>query len=227
MKSQRRVEIDVGAVPRGLHLLAVVEQDGVRVPILVLARFGRLSQSAPAMHERLLEPLIDRTHRIAVAQMPLAEHAGGVACPGQQLGERGLIRVHHRATDVGVDTARAVVVATGHQAGPRGRTHGTDVEGRHGRTALGHRVDIGRLDGLVPGGPEIADALIVGHDQDDIRPLRCNSDAGDSRHRHAQQKATESCRHRNNPLRATVAFTHLCRLAHYRPMKLAAVDVVT
>ena len=145
-----------------------MEEDGIGVTPLVLDRLGGLGEAAAEMDQRLVEALIDRSHRIAVAQVPFAENTGRVPCRPQKLGDRDLCRIHHRPALKRVEHARAVVVAPGHQACTRRGTDRADVKVGHPGTACRHGVDVGRLEHRIAHAAQITVPLIVRHDQHDV-----------------------------------------------------------
>ncbi len=103
--------------------------------------------------------------------MPLTEDTCGVAGPAEDFGQRDFFRVHHRPADVGVDGPRAIVVSARHQARPGRRADGMHVEVGHRPAATRHRVNVRRSDDRIAGDAQIAVALIVGDDQNDVRPV--------------------------------------------------------
>ena len=88
----RLVEEDVGAVALGLLEGAVVEDGGVEVGVVggVAAGAGvGLADAARAVDEDLVEAAVLGLIGGLVAEVPLAEDAGGVAGGLEVLGERG------------------------------------------------------------------------------------------------------------------------------------------
>ena len=166
---------DVGAVALGFDPLGIVQQRGVEVA--VVRRPGGLAEPAAGVDERLLEALIPGPHRVAVAQVPLAEDGGAVARGAQHFGQGDLVGVHHRPAQVRVGHAGAVVVAAGHQGRPRGRADRADVERRDLDALPGELVEVRRLDDGVAVNAQVAVALVVGHHQNNVWPagrVRCN-----------------------------------------------------
>src|SRR5262245_7982290 len=162
-------EIDVGAIAFGLLGLAVAKENRVGVFVFRAGRITGLADAAATMNQGHVKALIDGPHRVPVAEVPVAKNAGVVAGGRELFGERYFGRIHHGASSKSVDGAGAVVVAAGHQTGPRRRADGTDVEARQDRAFFGHRVDVRRADDRIAMNAEIAIALIVGHDEDDVR----------------------------------------------------------
>ena len=126
----------------------------------------------PLMTSDFLKPLVDRPHRRVVAQVPLAEDAGSIAGAGEHLGQGDFVGVHQRPAQVGVDHAGAIVVAAGQQAGSRRRTDRRDIEVLEPDALPGERVEVRRLDLGVAVNTQVAEALIVGDDHQDVRPPR-------------------------------------------------------
>jgi hypothetical protein len=148
-----------------------VEQDRVEVAAAA-GEVRRLAQAASLEDERLAEALVHRAHGVVVAQVPLAEDAGPVAPLAEHLRKGYLVGVHHRAAEERVDDAGTIVVPAGHEAGPGGGADGGDVELGEANPFPGQAVEVGRLqDGVAVAG-EIPVALVVGDDDDYIRPSR-------------------------------------------------------
>ena len=124
----RAVEIDVRTVPFHRGLNAVLDEGWVRVFAFGADGIGGLADAAAAMDETVLKALIHRPHGIVIAQMPFTVDASAVVGSAQKFGDGHLGGIHHRPTNVGIDAPRAVVVASGHQAGAGRRAHGADVE---------------------------------------------------------------------------------------------------
>ena len=165
---ERGVEVDVRAVAGRLLAVSVAKQHRVRVPALAAGRVGGLADAAAAVNQALLEALVHRAHRVGVAQVPLAEDAGGVAGVPELLGDGDLLRLHHRPADVGVDGAGAVVVAARHQRGARRRADRADVEALDLSALRRQGVEVRRPEDRVAGEAEVAVALVVGHDEHDV-----------------------------------------------------------
>ena len=167
--ANRLVEIHVGAVSLERLLLAVAEQD--RIKVVGSGRIGRLSDAAALVDHGCLEALIDGALRVVVPEVPLAEDPGAVAGISEHLCDGYFVRRHHGAAQVGVDHTCPVVVAAGHQRGPSRSAHRRYVEARH-FDALGRQgVEPGCLQDRVAVRTELSPALIVSHDQDDVGPV--------------------------------------------------------
>ena len=144
-------------------------QDRVEVAAAA-GRVGRLADAASLDHQGFLEALVDRPHRGIVAQVPLAEDAGSIAGRGEDFGERDFVGVHQGPAQVGIDDAGAEVVSPGEQTGARRRADGRDIEVLEPDALARELVEMRRLDLGVAVNAQIAEALVVGHDEQDIRP---------------------------------------------------------
>ena len=163
------LRVHVHAEPLRLHGDAVLEQDRVRVAPPVVDVVRGLGESAAAVAEHLLEALVLGAHGVVVAEVPLAEEPGRVASVAKDLCDRDLRRGHHRAAAVGVDRAGPHAVAARHERGPRGGAHRAHVEALHGGALRGEGVEARRVQDRVPVGAEIAVALVVREDHEDVR----------------------------------------------------------
>ena len=85
--------------------------------------------------------------------------------------------MHQRAAEEGVGHSGAVVVASGHQAGPRGRADRHDVEVGQRHALRGQAVDVRRADERIAGYAEFAEALVVGEDDDHVGLVRLRGHA--------------------------------------------------
>ena len=197
-----RLELDVGAVALRRDKGAVSEHDRVGVAPLVLDGLRRLGESAAAMHQGLVEPLIDRPHRIRVAEVPLAEDASDVPRVAQDLREGDLLRLHLGTADVGVERPGPLGVSPGQERCAGRRAHRADVEARKPRAPGGHAVEVGGAEDGIPGESEVAVALIVGHDHHDVRRGRRlgegdEEDEDQGRHRMSTDHARKVVRSRS------------------------------
>ena len=122
--------------------------------------------------EVLVEAAAHRVVLALAAEMPLADHAGGVALRLERVGEGALAETQ---AEVGVAAhrvelpAEAGLIAAGQQA--RARRAADRV--RHVAlleqdAAARERVDVGRLDHLAAVDPDVGRAEVVGEDQDDV-----------------------------------------------------------
>ena len=182
----RAVKIDVRTVPFHRGLDTVLDEGRVSVFALGPYGIGGLADATAAVNETVLKALIHWPHRIVVAQMPFAVDASAVVGSAQEFGNGHLGGIHHRPTNVGIDAPRAVVVASGHQAGAGRRAHGADVELGEQPAPLGHDVQLRRANDLVSHEAVITAALVVTHDDEYVRPLGLRG-----RRQSAQDKGSE------------------------------------
>ena len=170
-ESNCRVGKDVADVAGGFHPLAIVAKRGVEVGAALVRRIwrvARLRQAATVENQRFLKAPVHGTHRIIVAQVPLAEDARAIASGGQHFRERRLIGVHERAAEKGVGDARAVVVAPGHQAGSRGRANRHNVKVHQRHALRGQAIDTRCMDDRVAGYTEFAETLVIREHDDNV-----------------------------------------------------------
>ena len=164
----RGVGEHVAAIAVRLFLAAVVDQHGVK--IAAARRIGRLHHAPAPMHERLGKTLVIGARRIVVAQVPFAKDAGAIAGRRKHFGQGHFVGGHRRAAQKRVDRAGAIVVPTGHQAGPGGTANRRDVEARQLDALPRQLVEVRRLNVRIAVKAEVAPALVVGHDQQDVGP---------------------------------------------------------
>ena len=112
-KPDRFINEHIGAIAIGLFVGILVEQNGAVVGISRVV--GKLPQPTATVDNDIVEALILSTHGVVFTQVPFAEDTGAVASIGKHLGDGGLLRIHIRAADVGIVSASAVVIPTGHQ----------------------------------------------------------------------------------------------------------------
>ena len=163
------VGIDVAAITLHRPEPAVLHEDGVEV-VAPARRVGVLTDAPASKYESFLKPLIDRPHRGVVAEVPLAEDRRPIPGRGEYLGNRGLIGVHQRPPEIGIDDPGPVVVPAGHQAGPRRRADGRDAEVLEPDALPREPVKMGRLDHGIAVIAEVAEAHVVGDDHEDVGP---------------------------------------------------------
>ena len=81
------------------------------------------------------------------------------------------VRLSSSPSGAGIDTARSIVVASRHETGSRRRADIADIEIAKVSTFFTHPIERRRADDWVAHKSVIADALIVTHDQDDVRAV--------------------------------------------------------
>ena len=156
----RPVEKDVGAVS-GLLGRRTVVPVGV-VEIIVSPLIGRLRDSAAAVHENFVKPLILRPTGEIVAEMPFAEAAGAVSALGEYFCNRDFIGMHDRTAHDRVPDTGAAGIPAGHQRGTCWRTCRIDVKIRQPHGVRVQTVHRGRFDLFVAEAGDVAVPLIVG-----------------------------------------------------------------
>lgn len=107
-----------------------------------------------------------------MTEVPLARHAGRVAAGLEQFGDRGLGRIEtvSRVRSERTVDADAVRVAPGEECGPRCGADGLgDVEVGEHRASVGEAVEVWCCVALRAEDADVAVALIIGEDHDDVR----------------------------------------------------------
>ena len=160
------VEEDIGAEAFGLHGLAVFEVGVIEVG--VVPEVGRLADAAAAVDVGFLEAAVLRLVGEAVAEVPLAEDAGGVAGLAEVVGDGGFVGAEKGAAHDGVPGAGAIGEAAGHEGGPCWGAGGGDVVVGEAKGLGVELVEVGSLDDGVSVAGEIAVALVIGDDEDDV-----------------------------------------------------------
>ena len=190
------VDVDVGAPALEGFEHAVPQQD--RIGVSAFATFGvrGLGDAAATVDDRPIKSLVARSHRRAVAQVPLAEDPGRVSRRTESLGDRDLLRAQHRAPDPGVERGGALGVPSSQERRPRGRAHRMHVEGLERCALRGESVDPRRLENRMPLHPEISEPLVVGHDDHDVRAHVRRRNGLQQRETHDQSAQVESTHHR-------------------------------
>ena len=191
-RRQRLVRHGVGEVEE--EWLVLVPLDEFQRPIGVALRERRL-------HDRILDDLfaIDQLHGphvvavqnaevlieaaangiellLGVAEMPLADHAGGIAGAVKELGQRDFRRRQSQlgvlAAEIGGGVRRhaaAKRIATRHQRSARRcAERRRRIELREPRAFRGHPVEIRRLELRMPKARQVAVTEVVGQQDDDV-----------------------------------------------------------
>ena len=143
----------------------------------IAAGWGRIHVGVRAAEEaeKLVEAAAERMPLLLETEVPLADDPGGVARGLEPLREN---RLGEREADVLVgheDRARielvaeALLIAAGHQRGPRGTAIGAaHVAVGEAHAVLRERVEMGRGNVLTAVGAGVGVSVIVGHDDQDI-----------------------------------------------------------
>ena len=159
------VEKDIGAEAFGGNDFSVVEV--VSIKVRVIPEIGSLPHAATAVAVDFGEAAVFGAVGIVVAEVPLAEHAGGVV-GGKMLADGDFVFADHRATLNGVPDAGAVGPVTGKQRGAGGRASRRDVVVGEDSGLVVEFIEMGRFDDRIAVAGEVAVALVVGDDKNDV-----------------------------------------------------------
>ena len=152
-------EPDIGAV----SLVASVFRPGpvAVVDVVVVPVVARVADAAAGMVDHLAEAAILRPIRPRVAQMPLAENAGGVAVGREGVRQGVFVAPQQRAAANRVPHAGTVCVVPGQETRAGRGTRGSDmVVGEADRLGM-HPIQIGRADDGVAVTGQVTVALVV------------------------------------------------------------------
>ena len=122
--------------------------------------------------EVFVETVLEGKELAAVAQMPLSEERRGVALLLEELGNQHLVVVNAvlRSGTRGSQHADPVRIASGEQPGSRGPADGLgNIPVREVHAFFGHAVEVGCLELGGSVDPDVLPALVIGHDDDDVR----------------------------------------------------------
>ena len=177
-------------------LLVVYEREGVEVvahapdgsPMLLEAAVAGIGLDGceGTVVERVLvrEPCqlfgaVVAADGLGARQVPLAAHAGAVACGEQSLGDGDALGVEAYAH---ARDAALLSIHAGEQRAARGAAATAVVELRETHSVVGEAVDVGRVD-LAAEAAEVRVAHVIDHDEHDVRPfgLLCRRHAGKQR----------------------------------------------
>ena len=179
----RLLEEFVGAVALGLHELAVVQQGraiiGILRDIAAAARVA-LADAAGAMDVHLVETALVRLVFGFVAEVPLAEDTCPVTGLLQLLGKRHRSEGHALAFEDRVRDAVLELVTAGQQGAARRRARRRDLEVGEPDALGAELIEVRRLEDRIPVGAQVAIALVVGQDEDDVRTIRRHDGQGDA-----------------------------------------------
>ena len=165
-ETDRLVEPHVRTVSRVLHGRAVVEI-GV-VEVVVSPEIGRLSHAAALVSHHVLESAVLGPVGVVVAQVPFAEHGGAVAGRAENVRHGRLRLAQDGPAPAGRPSAVAHGPPAGHQGAARRRAQGRHVEVGQEDRVIVKGVDTGCLQPRMSGASQVAVALVVRDDQDDI-----------------------------------------------------------
>ena len=168
-KANRLVGQHVGDVALRRNRLSAANQLGVEIVVDV-----------PVVEtEELVEPLAGRRVGELFAVVPFAEARGAIAAGAQRFGQGDLVPPHRLLAVRHAPHAAPQRVAARQQSRSRGRAKRIDVEPLELHAGLGQGVDVGRLQVGIAVQAEIAVALIVRHDQQDVGFSRGLAGSGD------------------------------------------------
>ncbi len=125
---------------------------------------------AVPVDDRFLESAVLRPVRVVVAQVPLAEDARPIAVVGEDVCHRRCAAGEEVHAVVGALDGDGAAVPARQQRRASRRALWRDVEIRQPDTFAVELVEIRRLDPPVAVACQVAVALIIGHDEDDIGP---------------------------------------------------------
>jgi hypothetical protein len=161
----------VGAIAAGLDELPVVQDRGIKILVAgrVAARAGKdLPDAAPAVDEHFVKAARGGQILFFIAEMPLAEDAGGVTRIAEHLSESDGLWCEAFAFEDGVGDAVLELVAAGEEGGAGRGTGGADVKILKAHALGAEAVEVGRLEDGVAVGGDVAVALVVGEEEDDV-----------------------------------------------------------
>lgn len=162
----RFLEEDVGAEAFGGNDFSVVEVGAVEVGIV--PEVGGLADAASAVAVDFFEAAIFGAVRVVIAEVPFSEHCGGVVF-GEVLAEGDFVFANHGAALDGMPDAGAVCPMTGEESSTGGRAGGGDVVvGEDGGLGV-EFVEVRGFDDGVAVASEVAVALVISDDDDDVR----------------------------------------------------------
>ena len=162
----RLVEEDVGAEAFCGDDLAIVEVGAIEVR--VIPEVGSLAYAAAAVTVDFFKAAVFWPVGVVVTEVPFSEHGGGVVF-FEMLADGDLVFADHGAALDGVPDAGAICPVAGEEGGAGGGAGGGDVVvGEDGGLGV-EFVDVWGLDDGVAVAGEVAVALVIGDDEDDVR----------------------------------------------------------
>jgi len=162
------IEVNIRAIAFHFHWLSIVKQGGVGVFPFGSDWIRGLSDASSTKHQSFFKPLIHGPQGIVVSHMPFAENARCIPGFKKSFRQGFLLRIHHGTSNVGIDAARAIIITTGHQAGPGRCTYRADIVLGHLGTCGFHGIQVGRAEDRIAIEPKIAVTLVIGNDDDNI-----------------------------------------------------------
>ena len=134
------------------------------------ARIG-LADAPGAVNEDLVETALVGLVGGFVAEVPFAENAGGVAGRLENLGDGRSLERQPLALEDGVRDAVLELMPAGHEGRARRRTGRADVKIGETHALVVQPVEIGRFQNRVAVTRQIAVALVIGQNKNDIGRL--------------------------------------------------------
>ena len=137
------------------------------VEVVVVFDLGR---KAPALVPYgSLEPTIQRTVRVRVAEVPLPEETCRVSVLGEDLGHRANVPPHEVAAGRHHPGLVAEGVEASHQLSPGRRAYGCDMKVREPDALVMELIHGGCLEDGIAVSRHVAVPLVIGKDDDDVR----------------------------------------------------------
>ena len=168
-------EKHVGAKAAGLFELPVVQNDGVEIRVAGRVAAGAgidLPDATAAVDEHFVEPARVGQILLFVAEVPLAEDARGVARVAEHLGQRGGSQGQSFALQDRVCDPVLELVPPGEQGAAGRRAGRADMEVHEPHTIGVQPIEVRRPEDGVAVGREVAVALVVGEDEEDVGSAR-------------------------------------------------------
>ena len=162
---------DVGHVAfEGLPLPVFLQ---MRVEHRVAPKIRRLSGRAAPHEQGVLETTVERMKRGCLPQMPFAENPRAVARLGKGIRHRRHAGLEDVPAFDRVGDARAKLMPAGHQRRTRGRASRAREEIGEPHPRRGERIEMRGLQDRVALKTCVAEALVICHNQQNIRALGC------------------------------------------------------
>lgn len=165
---------NIGAVSLGLYKAIVVFDDRIEITgsgSVALAASIVLTNTAGPMDKNFIKPAVLRLIGIFITQMPFTKNAGGVTGRFEDLCNGGGFERH----PITLENRMCHPIFKGcpprHQSGPSGCAGGTGMEVGKPSALSVKLIEMGSFEKRMPMTTQVAIALIIGLDQDDVRFL--------------------------------------------------------
>ena len=165
----RLVEPDVGAI--SVELLPPVTVEIGVVEIIVCPEIRDLRQASAAMPDRPLKPLVHRTSRRVVAEVPLAKYTRGIPVDREEVAQRLFAIVQRRPSGRCSIRTGPSRITSRHQCCPSRRAERCNMKISKAYRLGMQSIDVWRLLRRIAMTRHITVTLIVGHDQHDVGTL--------------------------------------------------------